>query len=118
VSLTHHALCFGCGPANLFGLQVELERRDEGAVAGRFFLKQDHQGQDGSAHPGILGAALQEALTHARGEAPDAVALEMLAPAPVGVFVELEATPEEAIARLADDGNVVARGTTVSWPTT
>ena len=38
--LSHHDLCFGCGQANLFGLQLELERTDEG-VAGRFFVKQD-----------------------------------------------------------------------------
>jgi hypothetical protein len=113
VNVTHHDLCFGCGQANLFGLQIELERRDDGTVAGRFFLKQDHQGPDGSAHPGILGAALQEALAHARGETAAAVALEVLAAAPVGVFVELEATPELATVRLADDGNVVARGRTL-----
>jgi hypothetical protein len=111
---THHDLCFGCGQANLFGLQVELVRRDEGTVAGRFFLKQDHQGPDGSAHPGVLGAALQEALAHARGEIPARVALEVLAPAPVGVFVELEATPAQAVARLPEGGDVVARGRALS----
>jgi hypothetical protein len=113
VNVTHHDLCFGCGQANLFGLQIELERRDDRSVAGRFFLKQDHQGPDGSAHPGVLGAAVQEALALARAESPTRVVLELLAPVPVGVFVELEATPELATARLADDGNVVARGRTL-----
>ena len=41
MTITHHELCFGCGLANLFGLQLELEPDGEGAVAGRFFLKQD-----------------------------------------------------------------------------
>jgi hypothetical protein len=45
--LRHHDLCFGCGQANLFGLQLELEPRPEGGVAGRFFVKQDHQGTPG-----------------------------------------------------------------------
>ena len=46
----HHELCFGCGQQNPFGLQLELERRPEGGVAGRFFVKQDHQGPPGYAH--------------------------------------------------------------------
>ena len=37
--ITHHELCFGCGQANLFGLQLELERTDDGSVRGRFFVK-------------------------------------------------------------------------------
>jgi hypothetical protein len=114
MTLSHHDLCFGCGQANLFGLQVELERRDDETVAGRCFLKQDHQGPDGSAHPGVVGAALLEALAHARGESPAAVALELVAPVPVGVFVELEATSDQATARLPEDGIVVARGRTIS----
>ena len=31
-------------------------------VAGRFFLKQDHQGPPGHAHGGILASALDEAM--------------------------------------------------------
>ena len=49
MTLAHHDLCFGCGLANVFGLQIELERRDDGSVAGRFFVKQDHQGPPGCA---------------------------------------------------------------------
>jgi len=60
--LVHHDLCFGCGQANLFGLQAELERRDDGSVAGRVFVKQDHQGPPCYAHGGILAAALDEAI--------------------------------------------------------
>src|SRR5947199_932095 len=68
--IRHHDLCFGCGQANLFGLQLELERRPEGGVAGRFFVKQDHQGPPGYAHGGVIAAALDEAMSlvlHAEG---------------------------------------------------
>src|SRR5215210_3384627 len=66
----HHDLCFGCGQANLFGLQLELEPRADGGVERRFFVKQDHQGRPGFAHRGVLAAALDEAmalLLHGQG---------------------------------------------------
>jgi acyl-coenzyme A thioesterase PaaI-like protein len=101
VRLSHHELCFGCGLANLFGLAIELEPGADGAVTGRFFLKQDHQGPDGTAHPGIIGAALAEAMTllvdadraDAGGSPAQTTRLEIdyRAPAPVGSFVEVRA---------------------------
>ena len=67
--LVHHELCFGCGRTNLFGLLLELERTDEGAVAGRCFIKQDHQGPEpGFAHEGIIATALSEAMALACGQ--------------------------------------------------
>jgi acyl-coenzyme A thioesterase PaaI-like protein len=95
VGLVHHELCFGCGTANLFGLQLELDPVVEG-VAGRFFVKQDHQGPPGSAHGGILASALDEAMSLAvHSEGIDArtrsIALELNAPAPVGTFVRVTA---------------------------
>jgi hypothetical protein len=112
--LVHHELCFGCGRQNLFGLLAELERRDDGSVAGRCFLKQDHQGPNpGSAHPGVIGAALIEAISLAAG--PDAplgvVELRLEAAAPVGTFLELEATGDCAVAR--SEGRRVASATAV-----
>jgi acyl-coenzyme A thioesterase PaaI-like protein len=94
--ITHHELCFGCGQANLFGLQLELEPRADGGVKGRFFVKQDHQGPPGYAHGGIMATALDEAmslLAHHVGEYPLTARLEidLRAPAPVGAFVELDA---------------------------
>jgi acyl-coenzyme A thioesterase PaaI-like protein len=99
LSLAHHELCFGCGHANLFGLQMELEPVD-GGVAGRFFLKQDHQGPEGVAHPGVVASALHEAMAlalHARGLHARArrLELELLADAPVGAFVSVTAAVEE-----------------------
>ena len=103
----HHELCFGCGLANVFGLGLEAERDEAGTVRGRFFVKQDHQGADGRAHPGIVAAALVEALTLAAGEPPSAVSLELARSAAVGTFVGIEATASAAQAR-AEDGALIA----------
>jgi acyl-coenzyme A thioesterase PaaI-like protein len=101
VTLTHHELCFGCGTANLFGLQMELEPADgrPGAVIGRFFVKQDHQGPPGQAHGGILATALDEAMAMAVWSqgiraATRSLQVELLAPTPIGVFLRVEARLE------------------------
>ena len=94
--MSHGDLCFGCGQANLFGLQLE---------GGRFFVKQDHQGPDGGAHPGILMTALAEAMLLAGGDV-GRLRFELHADAPVGAFVEIETTPSGATATC--DGEVVA----------
>ena len=119
--LTHHDLCFGCGQANLFGLQLEVERRDGGGVAGRFFVKQDHQGPPGFAHGGVLAGALDEAMSlvlHGQGTfaLTGRLEIELRAPAPVGSFVHVEADVERVEGRrifvagraLAEDGSELA----------
>ena len=93
--IIHHDLCFGCGQANLFGLQLELERAGEG-VEGRFFVKQDHQGPPGYAHGGVIAAALDEAmalLLFERGTfaVTGRLEVDLVAPAPVGTFVRVSA---------------------------
>jgi acyl-coenzyme A thioesterase PaaI-like protein len=128
--LRHHDLCFGCGQANLFGLQLELERSGDG-VEGRFFVKQDHQGPPGYAHGGVMAAALDEAmalLVFERGTFAVTVRLELdlLAPAPVGSFVQVSATlSSEGERRLelraeaaGEDGRrlAAAKGTFVRMP--
>ncbi len=95
--LVHHELCFGCGRTNLFGLLLEIERADDGSVTGRCFIKQDHQGADpGSAHEGVIAAALSDAMSLACGErvTPVAVELRISGPAPIGSFVQIEARAE------------------------
>jgi acyl-coenzyme A thioesterase PaaI-like protein len=128
--LLHHDLCFGCGHANLFGLQLELERREDGSVEGRFFVKQDHQGPPGFAHGGILGAALDDAMALASGEGQESAytvryEIDFRAPAPVGEFVLLEASVEPAGERKLhgrasarrEDGTLVAEAKAVLvWP--
>jgi uncharacterized protein (TIGR00369 family) len=108
----HHDLCFGCGQANLFGLQLELERRPDGGVEGRFFVKQDHQGPPGYAHGGVLTAALDEAmalLIHADGTLAltGRLEIDLLAPAPVGTFVAVRA-------RVVEQGERVVRVSAVA----
>ena len=83
-----------------------LERTPEGLRA-RFFVKQDHQGPDGTAHPGVLAAALAEALLLSRGALPETIAIRVPGTAPVGTFVEVEADGPAARAR-GDDGALVA----------
>jgi hypothetical protein len=103
VALRHHELCFGCGRTNLFGLLAEIEQTGPAGVTGRCFIKQDHQGEDqASAHPGVVAAALLEALTLASGRLPARVEIEFLAAAPVGGFLELEAEAGRAAARAGD----------------
>jgi acyl-coenzyme A thioesterase PaaI-like protein len=117
--LLHHELCFGCGRTNLFGLLLEVEEVAPGAVAGRCFVKQDHQGPDGGrAHEGVLATALVEAMALACGVDARAVSFEVSldAPAPVGGFVEVTAGVESrdgsfanAAATAEADRRVVAR---------
>jgi len=119
VPLVHHERCFGCGRTNLFGLLLEVEEVAPGAVAGRCFIKQDHQGADGGrAHAGVLAAALAEAMSLACGLDARAVSFEVSlhAPAPVGAFVEVSAQVESvdgsfanATASASADQRVVAQ---------
>jgi acyl-coenzyme A thioesterase PaaI-like protein len=93
--IAHHDLCFGCGLANVFGLQLELEERGGGALGGRFFVKQDHQGPPGLAHAGVLASALAEAMSlaaerHAYASARELV-LELHRTAPIGTYLEVTA---------------------------
>jgi acyl-coenzyme A thioesterase PaaI-like protein len=105
--LVHHDLCFGCGQANLFGLQLELEPAAGGGVEGRFFVKQDHQGPPGYAHGGVIAAALDEAMALLLfGEGTFALTgrleIDLLAPAPVGAFVRVRARREGAGGRTVE----------------
>jgi acyl-coenzyme A thioesterase PaaI-like protein len=104
--IIHHDLCFGCGQANLFGLQLELERSGDG-VEGRFFVKQDHQGPPGYAHGGVIGAALDEAmalLLFERGTfaVTGRLEVDLVAPAPVGTFVRVSASLDREVERTVE----------------
>jgi acyl-coenzyme A thioesterase PaaI-like protein len=118
--ISHHELCFGCGQANLFGLQLEMER-DGKRVRGRFFVKQDHQGPPGIAHGGVVATALDEAMALLVADEDLKALTERLEivlekPAPVGAFLELEAQVVERErkrlllrAEAKSDGERVAR---------
>ncbi len=119
--IRHHDLCFGCGQSNLFGLQLDLEPVEGGGVAGRFFVKQDHQGPPGYAHGGVIATALDEAMSlllHGEGEfaLTGRLELDLLAPAAVGAFVDVSAARDggegrrvELRAAAACEGCEVAR---------
>jgi acyl-coenzyme A thioesterase PaaI-like protein len=119
MALVHHDLCFGCGQTNLFGLLLEVDRVDADRVAGRCFIKQDHQGPDPkAAHQGVIAAALCEAMALACGPEARAVALsvELTAAAPVGAFLDVEAATGEqqagtiaVTATAASEGRPIAR---------
>jgi uncharacterized protein (TIGR00369 family) len=126
--LRHHDLCFGCGQANLFGLQLEAESMPDGAVEGRFFVKQDHMGPPGYLHGGLLATALDEAMAlllqrDGTRALTGRLEIDLLAPVPVGTFVRvrarIEASEERKLLLSADaageDGERVAaaRGTFV-----
>jgi hypothetical protein len=94
--LAHHDLCFGCGLANPFGLQLEAAADGADRMRGRFFVKQDHQGAPGRAHPGVIAAALVEAMTLCaqmarRDPVLSKLDVELLGAAPIGTFVEVTA---------------------------
>jgi len=123
VAITHHELCFGCGLANLFGLQLEIEASD-GGVEGRFFVKQDHQGPPGFAHGGVIATALDEAMALlVHGEGVHAVTrrleIDLLGPVPVGSFAGVRAWIESRAERQLElraelrgqepDGRLLAR---------
>ncbi len=94
MALVHHELCFGCGRTNLFGLLLEMVQTGPGSVAGRCFIKQDHQGADrGHAHEGIVAAGLSEAMALVCGNNARALSIEvrLAALVPVGEFLQIEA---------------------------
>jgi acyl-coenzyme A thioesterase PaaI-like protein len=117
MALVHHDLCFGCGQTNLFGLLLEVERVDADRVAGRCFIKQDHQGPDRTAaHQGVIAAALCEAMALACGPEARAAALSVELTAddvPVGAFLDIEAAVSR---RDVDENRATATATSEGRP--
>ena len=84
---------------------LEVEPAGPDAVAGRCFLKQDHQGADrGNGHEGVVAAALTEAMALACGPDARTVSLEisLSGAAPVGAYLEIEARVEHRDGPSAD----------------
>ena len=117
--LVHHELCFGCGRTNLFGVMLELVRTGPDSLAGRCFIKQDHQGPEpGTAHEGVIAAALSDAIALACGP-EDRVAeirVQFLAGAPVGAFLEIEAYARPPKAAASSEGRAVAHASATLAP--
>lgn len=54
--------CFGCGPDNPIGLQIDRFERDDTTVRAWFTPRVDYRGFHGILHGGIVATALDEIL--------------------------------------------------------
>ncbi|MFF4652428.1 PaaI family thioesterase [Streptomyces sp. NPDC001380] len=59
---SHYDHCFGCGPRQTHGLQLEARAGEGVEVTAEFTVKPVHQGGPGLAHGGVLVTAMDEAL--------------------------------------------------------
>ena len=58
----HYARCFGCGPEQPHGLQLQVTVGEGVTVEARLTVAEAHQGAPGLAHGGVIAAAFDEAL--------------------------------------------------------
>lgn len=100
-----NSICFGCGPKNSKGLQIQSHLTPEGALVATFVPQEHHQAFPGMLNGGIVGALLDchsnwcaaMALMKARelGEPPCTVTakfcVELLAPTPSSGILHLHA---------------------------
>ena len=80
-------------------MELEPANGRPGAVTGRCFIKQDHQGALGTAHAGVVTGALEEAMAialHSQGihARVRRIEVDLLADAPVGAFLRVDAHVE------------------------
>jgi acyl-coenzyme A thioesterase PaaI-like protein len=119
----HHDLCFGCGIANVFGMQFEAQAPVDGELRGRFFVKQDLMGPPGVMHGGLVATALDEVMSLlVVAESPRAptarLETDLRAPIPLGTFVQASARIVERDGRKViaagelrgEDGTLLAEG--------
>lgn len=59
---SHYVHCFGCGPQQTSGLQIDVRAGQGVDVTAEFVVKAVHQGGPGLAHGGILTTAMDETL--------------------------------------------------------
>ncbi|WP_280726578.1 PaaI family thioesterase [Kitasatospora sp. MAA4] len=59
---SHYAHCFGCGPQQSGGLQLEARAGEGVDVTAEFLVRPVHQGGPGLAHGGLLVTAMDETL--------------------------------------------------------
>jgi uncharacterized protein (TIGR00369 family) len=57
--------CFGCGPANTFGLCLEFLLASDGAVVSLPVVPEAFEGHPGYLHGGIIATLLDEAMSKA-----------------------------------------------------
>ena len=121
-SVKNSRVCFGCGPENAAGLQLEFEMLDGGAkLRTRFAPRAIHGGWEGVFHGGLMATLLDEAMMaylyrsgiHA---ATAELTVRFRKPVRLGEELVVEAWSEErrgrmirTVAEARRDGELVAR---------
>jgi uncharacterized protein (TIGR00369 family) len=87
--------CFGCGPANPAGLQLEFLLAEDGAAVCLTALPDRFDGQTGCLHGGIIATLLDEVMSkaaRARGltTMTGRMEIDYLRPVPSGAPIRLE----------------------------
>jgi uncharacterized protein (TIGR00369 family) len=90
-----HNRCFGCGPANPAGLQLEFLLADDGSVVSFPVVADTFDGHPGYLHGGIIATLLDEAMSKAvRALGKPAMTRKMdvdyLRPVPSGAPLRIE----------------------------
>ena len=87
--------CFGCGPANTFGLCLEFLLASDGAVVSLPVVPEAFEGHPGYLHGGIIATLLDEAMSKAvrvqgRPSMTRKMEVEYLRPVPSGAPLRIE----------------------------
>jgi len=87
--------CFGCGPANPTGLQLEFFLTPDGSVVSLPIIPDTFEGHPGYLHGGIIATLLDEAMSKAvRAQAKPSmtrkIEVEYLRPVPSGKSLRIE----------------------------
>jgi uncharacterized protein (TIGR00369 family) len=115
--------CFGCGPANAAGLQLEFLLAEDGSVVCRVAVPENFEGHPGYLHGGIIATLLDETMSkavRARGLTAMTRQLEIdyLRPVPSGTPLRMEGVVVRSEGRkhwaeakiLNSGGTALARG--------
>jgi uncharacterized protein (TIGR00369 family) len=114
--------CFGCGPANPFGLHLLFTRAEVGTVVCQVTIPDTFEGPNGCVHGGIIATLMDETMSKAvRAEGFHSMTRHMevdyLRPVPSlspirieGLYVRSEGRKHWTEARILDsDGKVLAK---------
>jgi len=87
--------CFGCGPANTFGLCLEFLLASDGAVVSLPVVPDAFEGHPGFLHGGIIATLLDEAMSKAvrvlgQPSMTRKMEVEYLRPVPSGALLRVE----------------------------
>jgi acyl-coenzyme A thioesterase PaaI-like protein len=120
---SHSRKCYGCGVDHACGLHMQVEAGPDLTLTSVFHVSDQHQGAPGSAHGGVLTAAMEEALgalnwLFATPAVTARLETDFLRPVPVGTELHIDARITgvdgrkvycAAHARAGVEGPIVAR---------